>query len=86
MSTGPDWTHPTDERIVRHLRENEPEYVPLVANRLGMHLGYVERRVETLVERGLVEPVTGEVVYAVTDQGERFLAEGAGGVPADCDD
>lgn len=86
MSTAPDWTHPADERILRYLRENPPDYVPLIANRLGMHLGYVERRVETMVDRGLVEPVTGEVVYAVTDRGERYLTEGTVGVPADSDD
>lgn len=86
MSTRPDWSHPADERIVRYLRENPPDYVPLIANRLGMHLGYVERRVEAMVDRGLVEPVTGEVVYTVTDRGEQYLSEGTTGVPADCDD
>lgn len=86
MSTAPDWAHPADERIVRYLREHPPDYVPLIANRLGMHLGYVERRVETLVDRGLLEPVTGEVVYSVTDRGERFLAEGTTAVAADSDD
>lgn len=85
-STRPDWSHPADERIVRYLRENPPDYVPLIANRLGMHLGYVERRVETMVDHGLVEPVSGEVVYAVTDLGERYLADGASGLPAESDD
>jgi DNA-binding IclR family transcriptional regulator len=86
VTTGPEWTHPADERILQYLQENPPDYVALVANRLGMHLGYVERRVETLVEHGLVEPVSGEVVYVVTDEGERYLAEEATPVPADGDD
>lgn len=76
MSTSPDWTHPADERILRFLSENPPDYVPLIANRLGMHLGYVERRVETLVDHGLLEPISGEVIYAVTERGERYLKDG----------
>lgn len=74
MATSTDWTHPADERILQHLHENPPDYVPLIANRLGMHLGYVERRVETLVEEGLVEPITGEEIYAVTEKGKEHLA------------
>ncbi|MFB6165425.1 MAG: DUF2250 domain-containing protein [Haloarculaceae archaeon] len=62
-----------DEQILRHLRDERPDYLALVANRLGMHLGYVERRCEVLVKHGLVEPVTGEVVYRITERGERYL-------------
>jgi DNA-binding MarR family transcriptional regulator len=76
MATSPEWAHPADECILRYLNENPPEYIPLVANKLGMHLGYVEQRVETLVEQGLLEPITGEVIYTVTERGERYLAEG----------
>ena len=75
--------HPADERILSYLNENPPDYVPLVANRLGMHLGYVERRVETLVELGLVQPVSGEVIYALTDRGKGYLAEWESTVPAE---
>lgn len=86
MATSPEWTHPADERILRYLEEHPPDYVPLIANRLGMHLGYVERRVETLVEHGLVEQVSGEAVYVVTDRGQRYLVEEMAAVPADGDD
>lgn len=86
MAASPEWTHPADERIVRYLCDHPPDYVPLIANRLGMHLGYVERRVETLVEHGLVEPISGESIYAVTDQGEQYLAEEKMVVSADSDD
>jgi len=85
MNTSPEWTHPADERILQYLAENPPDYVALVANRLGMHLGYVERRVETLVDHGLVKQVSGEAVYVVTDRGERYLADEAVAV-ADGDD
>lgn len=86
MSTGNERMHPADERILRYLAENPPEYVPLISNRLGMHLDYVERRVETLVEYGLVEAVSGEVIYTTTEEGERYLAESTLAVPADSDD
>jgi predicted ArsR family transcriptional regulator len=63
-----------DERILRALHEDGPEYLPLVANRLGMHLGYVERRCDVLVDRNLVEAVSEETVYRATDLGRRYLA------------
>ncbi|WP_299270160.1 helix-turn-helix domain-containing protein [Halorientalis sp.] len=66
-----------DERILRQLQEAQPGYLALIANRLGMHLAYVERRCAVLVEHGLVEPVSGEVVYQTTDRGEQFLSEEA---------
>jgi len=75
--------HPADERILSYLNENPPDYVPLVANRLGMHLGYVERRVETLVELGLVQPVSEEVIYTLTDRGEGHLTEGGSTAPVE---
>jgi DNA-binding IclR family transcriptional regulator len=65
---------PADEDILRHLCAERPDYLALVANRLGMHLGYVERRCDVLVEHGLVEPVSGEVVYRTTELGEQVLA------------
>ena len=86
MAASPEWTHPADERILRYLEEHPPDYVPLIANRLGMHLGYVERRVEALVDHGLVEPISGESIYAVTERGERFLADEAAAAAADGDD
>ena len=86
MAASPEWAHPADERILRYLSEHPPDYVPLIANRLGMHLGYVERRVETLVEQGLVEPISGESIYAVTERGERYLSEGCVAATAEGDD
>lgn len=68
-----DQLHPADERILEYFAEEPPDYVPLAANRLGMHLGYVERRVETLVENGLLEPVSQERIYTITDRGQRCV-------------
>lgn len=86
MTTTSKWHHPDDDRILRDLRDNGPDYVPLVAARLGMHVGYVERRVTTLVEEGLLEAVSDEVVYWVTDSGRRYLADGPAAARVDGDD
>lgn len=83
MAASPEWMHPSDERILRYLEENPPDYVPLIANRLGMHLGYVERRVDALVDHGLVEPVSGESIYATTDRGERYVSDESMAAAAD---
>ena len=67
----PNWMRPADEEILRALRDQRPDYLALVANRLGMHLGYVERRCAVLVEEGLVEAVSAEAVYRTTELGQR---------------
>ncbi|MHB9285793.1 hypothetical protein ACKVMT_01980 [Halobacteriales archaeon Cl-PHB] len=71
------WIRPVDEQLLATLQQSQPDYVPLVASRLGLTVGYAEQRFERLVEADLVEPVTPEVVYRVTEQGERFLEDGA---------
>lgn len=70
----PDWIRTADERMLRYLDENPPDYVPLMASRLNVHLEYAERRVALLVEHGLVRPVTNERIYTITDRGRRALA------------
>ncbi|NIB99135.1 DUF2250 domain-containing protein [Halobacterium sp. R2-5] len=72
----PAWSRPADATILAFLADREPEYPAIVANRIGMHTPYVESRFEVLAERGLVEAVTGEVVYRVTERGERALDAG----------
>lgn len=69
----PHELRPADERILEYLGAHPPEYIPLIANRLGMPLGYAQRRCERLVERGLMEPVTNEAIYRLTDRGARVL-------------
>jgi hypothetical protein len=70
----PPQSHPADERILEFFGTNPPEYVPIVANRLGIHVRYAERRVAVLVEQGLLQPVSNEVVYTTTEAGERVVA------------
>lgn len=73
---------PADRQILEHLRDNPPTYMALVANRLGMPTGYVSRRRALLVERGLIEPVTNEAIYRVTEAGEGYLDRTAPGPTA----
>ncbi|WP_433629870.1 winged helix-turn-helix domain-containing protein [Halomicrococcus sp. NG-SE-24] len=73
MTEPPDWMRPVDRDILAALERAQPEYVPLLANRLGLHLTYVERRFERLVEHDFVEPVSGEAVYRLTSRGESLL-------------
>lgn len=66
---------PADREILRYLAENPPEYVPLIATRLGLPLGHANDRTAALVERGFVQPVTNECIYRLTEAGERRLRE-----------
>lgn len=70
----PDWLRTADERILEYFETNPPDYVPLMANRLNVHLEYAERRVALLVEHGLLRPVTNERIYTVTERGQQVLA------------
>jgi DNA-binding Lrp family transcriptional regulator len=74
MTERPDWMRPVDIDILAALQRTQPEYIPILANRLGMHLPYVERRCELLVDHELIKAVTGEVVYRLTSDGESLLA------------
>ena len=69
----PGWMTTADETILRDLRAEQPDYATLVASRLGMLPNYVDDRCHALEENGLIESVSSEVVYRVTDRGERFL-------------
>lgn len=69
-----EYLRETDKRVLEYLDDHPPDYIPLIANRLGIHLGYAERRCELLVEFGLIEPVTNERIYGLTERGRRYLA------------
>jgi DNA-binding IclR family transcriptional regulator len=74
MTDPPDWMRSVDQDILAALERAQPEYIPLLANRLGLHLSYVERRCDRLADHGFIEPVSDEVVYRLTPRGESFLA------------
>lgn len=75
QTVGTNTLRPADREILRYLAANPPEYVPLMATRLGLPLGHANDRTAALVERELVEPVTNECVYRLTEAGERRLQE-----------
>lgn len=71
--SSPTWARPADRPILEFLRERRAEYPAIVANRVGMHAPHVEQRCEVLAEHGLLEAVSGEVVYRLTEDGEAYL-------------
>ena len=68
-----EWLTPVDTAILRDLSATGPDYIPLVANRTGVHLKHVERRCTVLLERGLIEQTTDEVIYRITEEGTHCL-------------
>lgn len=73
MSQHEDRLRPADATILEYLEAETPDYVPLIASHRGLNLSYARRRTEALEERGLVEPVSAEVVYRITGEGEEAL-------------
>jgi predicted ArsR family transcriptional regulator len=63
-----------DERILAALGESGPDYVPVIATRLGLPSKYAGRRAGILADNGLIEPVDGGAIYRLTERGERRLA------------
>lgn len=63
------WMQPCDEAILAFLQDERAEYPAIIANRIGAHTPYVERRCEALASRGYLEAVSGEVVYRITAEG-----------------
>lgn len=72
----PAWSRPADRAILEFLVDQRAEYPAIVANRTGMHTTHVEKRCAELAERGLLEAVSGEIVYRVTDAGRRAVDRG----------
>jgi|GEM_PF-1238690 len=83
MSRHADWLRRADAEILHHLEREQPTYVPLVASRLGLDLDYAEQRCSKLAAEDLIEPVSHEVIYRITDRGQRQLSAyaDAEGVP-----
>lgn len=68
----------TDLRVLSYLAEAGPDYPALVASNTGLHAPHVERRCERLIEDEYLIPVSGEVIYAITQRGEEALAGSLG--------
>jgi len=61
--------HPLDATVLVHLSEERLDYPTCIAARYEVPPADVRRRCEALAERDLVEPVSREVVYRLTDAG-----------------
>lgn len=64
-----------DKQILLVLRRDRVQYPALLAAETGLHLPLVERRCDALESRDLIEPVTGEVLYRLTERGRRAASE-----------
>ncbi|MFW6320685.1 MAG: DUF2250 domain-containing protein [Halohasta sp.] len=60
---------PADRRILRYLSASGADYPALIAANTGLHVPLVEQRCHVLAAAGLLEPVSDEVIYRLTDDG-----------------
>ncbi|WP_144921916.1 DUF2250 domain-containing protein [Halorubrum salsamenti] len=65
----------TDERVLAYLDDAGSDYPAFVASNTGLYVDHVESRLDALDAAGLVERVTGEEVFRVTDAGREALRE-----------
>ena len=61
-----------DRRVLKHLHENGADYPALIASNTGLHIPLVERRCVVLDDAGLIEAVSGEVIYRLTELGQGY--------------
>ncbi|MUW14358.1 DUF2250 domain-containing protein, partial [Halorubrum sp. CBA1125] len=59
----------SDERVLAYLDDVGTDYPAFVAGNTGLYVDHVESRLAALAAAGLVERVTGESVYGLTDAG-----------------
>lgn len=86
MSHREDRLRPTDAAILDHLAEQGLDYPEVIAAANPASPDRTSRRADALATRGFVERVSPEVVYRVTERGERRLAahrDGSAGAAAD---
>ncbi|WP_435098246.1 DUF2250 domain-containing protein [Halorubrum sp. N11] len=65
----------TDERVLAYLDDVGSDYPAFVASNTGLYVDHVESRLDALDAAGLVEQVTGEEVFRITDAGRDALRE-----------
>jgi hypothetical protein len=73
-----NWERPADRALLEAFGQDGPEYCPLVAGRLGLHLKYAERRCNELESRGYLRQRDGRS-YELTECGVTRLDETEGG-------
>ena len=65
----------TDERVLAYLDDVGTDYPAFVASNTGLYVDHVESRLDALDAAGLVEQVTDEEVFRLTDAGRDALRE-----------
>ena len=65
----------SDERILAYLDDVGADYQAFVSGNTGLYAAHVGKRLDALAAAELVEQVTGESVYRVTDAGRDALRE-----------
>ncbi|MBP1902131.1 hypothetical protein J2744_001815 [Halorubrum trapanicum] len=63
----------SDERLLSYLADVGADYQAFVAGNTGLYDDHVESRLTALEDAGLVERVSGEAVYRITDAGRDAL-------------
>ncbi|MBX0293809.1 DUF2250 domain-containing protein [Haloarcula nitratireducens] len=63
-----------DSKLLETLAETAPEYPTVAASRCPVSLEEARERCERLATAGLLERVTAEPVYRVTEDGRRVVA------------
>jgi len=65
----------SDERILAYLDDVGADYQAFVSGNTGLYADHVGERLDALEAGELVEQVTGESVYRITDAGRDALRE-----------
>lgn len=65
----------SDERLLSYLADVGADYQAFVAGNTGLYDDHVESRLTALEDAGLVERVSGEAVYRITDAGRDALRD-----------
>ena len=65
----------SDERLLSYLADVGADYQAFIAGNTGLYDDHVETRLTALADAGLVERVSSEAVYRVTDAGREALRD-----------
>ncbi|SFR31005.1 MULTISPECIES: DUF2250 domain-containing protein [Halorubrum] len=65
----------SDERLLSYLADVGADYQAFIAGNTGLYGDHAESRLTALEDAGLVERVSGEAVYRVTDAGREALRD-----------
>ncbi|QKG93291.1 DUF2250 domain-containing protein [Halorubrum sp. SS5] len=65
----------SDERLLSYLADVGADYQAFIAGNTGLYADHVASRLTALADAGLVERVSGEAVYRITDAGRAALRE-----------